>query len=182
MKKFMKIGSILFLTMVSFTTFYSCEDDEVDPPAEFDNHYMLDDVKHSIVSDMFWYQSSMGGDPYLRLLTPENAEDTVPDLLKLYPNKGLNELAGTYTWNDTTPIGTYNSGYTADYAGFNYAWTAIGKTGSLDLVIEEVETGVYEITGDMIISVGSYDWSTGEFTEESTKTLTLNYKGAITAL
>ena len=167
--------------LVAFaTTFYSCEDDTADPV--FDNHYMLDNVKHSISNDMFWYQSSMGGDPYLRLLTADNDTDTVPDLLKLYPNKGLNDLAGTYVWNSEKPAGSYDLGYTADYAGMAYEWTAIGKTGSSDLVIEDVETGVYKITGTMILSVGSYDWSTGEFTETGTKTLTLNYKGAITPL
>ena len=146
-----------------------------------DNHYMLDDTKFAITDDLFWYQSSMGGDPYLRLLTPVDGQDN-PDLLKLYPNKCLGVLAQTYTWNDEGGEGTYDQGYTANYAGMAYDWTAIGKTGSSDLVIQEVETGVYKITGDMILSVGTYDWETGEFTETSTKTLTLNYVGAITPL
>ena len=161
------------------TAFYSCDKD--DDPVPHDNHYMLDDVKHAITSDMFWYQSPMGGDPYLRLKTPENATDTVPDLLKLYPNKGLNELPGSYTWNSDKPAGSYDVGYTADYAGMSYEWTAIGKTGSGDLVIEETETGVYKITGTMILSVGTFDWSTGDFTETSTKTLKLNYLGVLIA-
>ncbi len=150
-----------------------------------DNHYMLDDTKYSITSDVFWYQSSMGGDPYLRLLTPVDGQDN-PDLLKLYPNKGLGDLAGTYTWEsmygDNFTEGNYDQGYTADYAGMAYAWTSIGKTGSSDLVIQEVETGVYKITGDMILSVGTWDWETGEFTETGTKNLTINYVGAITPL
>ena len=149
-----------------------------------DNNYMLDNVKYDITTDFFWYQSSMpGSTPYLRLISDMPSQDTVQDLLKLYPNMGIEELPQTYTWNDTTPVGTYDLGYTADYDGtFNYEWTAIGKTGSSDLVIEEVDTDLYKITGDMILSVGAYDWSTGEFTETSTKTLKLNYIGAITPL
>ncbi len=151
-----------------------------------DNHYMLDDVRFDITTDMFWY-SAMGS-TYIRLLTYETEADTLPDLLKLYPNYGIGELPGTYTWlakGDTINdhVGTYDFGYTAKYAGMAYDWTSIGKTGSADLVIQEVETGVYKITGDnMILSVGTYDWSTGEFTETGTKLLTLNYVGAITPL
>ena len=33
------------------------------------NFYSLDDVVLDITSDMFWFQSGMGGDPYIRLLT-----------------------------------------------------------------------------------------------------------------
>lgn len=150
---------------------------------EPNNNYMLDDVDYPITTDFFWYQSSMGGDPYLRLISDEPGQDTIADLLKLYPNKGLNELAQTYTWSNEGGEGTYDHGYTADYDGsFSYDWTAIGKTGSSNLVIEMVHTDVYKITGEMILSVGSYDWSTGEFTETSTKTLTLSYTGAITPL
>ena len=154
----------------------------VNPP---DNHYMLDDTKFAIDNSMFWY-SAMGS-TYIRLLTYETEADTLPDLLKLYPNYGLGELPGTYTWlakSDTINDheGTYDHGYTAKYAGMAYDWTAIGKTGSSDLVIQEVETDVYKITGDMILSVGTYDWSTGEFTETGVKTLTLSYVGAITPL
>ena len=152
----------------------------INPP---DNHYMLDDIKYAITTDFFWFQSPMGGDPYLRLITDVPGQDTVQDLLKLYPNKGVNELPQTYPWSDSGDAGTYDHGYTADYDGsFNYDWTAIGKTGSTELVIQEVETGVYKITGDMILSVGFYDWETGLFTETGTKTLTVNYVGAITPL
>lgn len=150
-----------------------------------DNHYMLGDTKFDITTDMFWY-SAMGL-TYIRLLTYETEADTLPDLLKLYPNYGLGELPGTYTWltkGDTINdhVGTYDFGYTAKYAGMAYDWTSIGKTGSSDLVVDEVETDVYKITGNMILSVGFYDWTTGEFTETGTKTLDLNYVGVITPL
>lgn len=148
--------------------------------APFDNHYMLDATKHTITTDFFWYQSSMGGDPYLRLLTDVAGQDN-PDLLKLYPNKGLNELPGTYTWSLSGDAGTYDHGYTANYAGFNYDWTAIGKSGG-DLVIEELVDGIYKISGEMVLSIGTFDWGTGEFTETSSKTLTIDYVGAITPL
>ena len=148
-----------------------------------DNHYMLDAVKIVITDNapFFWYQSSMGGDPYLRCISVVTGQDN-PDLIKLYPNKGLGDLAQTYTWDSANPVGTYNHGYTANYAGMAYDWTAIGKTGSGDLVIEKVDTDIYKIAGTMILSVGSYDWGTGVFTETSTKNLTIDYVGAITAL
>ena len=145
------------------------------------NTYMLDDDEFEITNDFFWYQSSMGGDPYLRLLTPVAGQDN-PDLMKLYPNKGLGELDQTYTWSADGGEGTYDHGYTGNYAGFDYDWTAIGKTGSNDLVIEMLDTDLYKITGEMILSVGDYDWSTGEFTETGTKTLVVDYIGAITPL
>ena len=175
-----KSRNFLFLALVLAIGLISCEKDE--DPVVIDNHYMLDGVKYEIDSVMFWYVSGMGGDPYIRLLTNVDGQDN-PDLLKLYPNKGLNALPGTYTWDgEEAPAGTYDVGYTADYAGMQYEWTAIGKTGSDDLVITEDETGIYHVTGTMILSVGSYDWSTGEFTETGTKDLVLDYTGAITTL
>ncbi len=146
------------------------------------NVYTLDDVQYDITTDMFWYQSSMpGSSAYIRLLTTVSGQDN-PDLLKLYPNKGLNELPGTYTWDSENPEGTYDFGYTANYAGMAYDWTAIGKTGSQNLVITELATDVYKIELSGILSVGSYDYSTGEFTETETKDLEIFYLGAITPL
>ncbi|MFC2080112.1 PKD domain-containing protein [Bacteroidota bacterium] len=148
---------------------------------EADKNYQIDDTTYNADADMFWYQSSMGGDPYLRLLTSVDGQDN-PDLLKLYPNKGLNELPGTYTWDAENPAGTYDCGYTANYAGMSYDWTAVGKTGSGDLVITELETGVYKVEGEMILSIGSFNFMTGEFTETAAANLTVNYVGAITPL
>jgi PKD repeat protein len=146
------------------------------------NVYTLDDVQYDITTDMFWYQSAMpGSSAYIRLLTDVSGQDN-PDLLKLYPNKGLNELPGTYTWDAENPEGTYDFGYTANYAGMAYDWTAIGKTGSQNLVVTELESGIYKIEMTGILSVGSYDFSTGEFTETGTKDLELFYLGAITPL
>lgn len=150
--------------------------------SEYENVCVLDGTDLPIDTDMFWYQSSMGGDPYLRIVFSVAGQDN-PDLLKLYPNKGLGELPGTYTFdNDESGVGTYDAGYTANYAGMAYDWTAIGKTGSGNLVITEVATDVYKFEGDIVLSVGTYDWSTGEFTETEVKNLTLNYVGAITSL
>ena len=146
-----------------------------------DNHYMLGTDKLAITTEIFWYQSPRGGDPYLRLLTVVDGQDN-PDLLKLYPNKGLDELPQTYTWSADGAAGTYDHGYTANLLVMDYDWTAIGKTGSNDLLIEEVDTDIYKVTGTMILSVGSYDYSTGVFTETSEKTLTLSYIGVITPL
>lgn len=149
---------------------------------ELNNTYTIDDTTYTIDSDMFWYQSGMGGDPYIRLLTTVPGQEN-PDLLKLYPNKGVGELPGTYTFdNEEEPAGTYDCGYTAGYAGMQYAWTANGKTGSGDLVITELEAGVYKFAGEMVLSIGSWDFSTGEFTETATANLSLDYIGAVTPL
>jgi hypothetical protein len=64
----------------------------------------------------------------------------------------------------------------------SYSWTAIGKTGSGDLVITMVDAGVYKVEGEFVLSIGSYDFSTGDFTETATATLTLSYVGGITSL
>ena len=154
------------------------------------NTYMLGDVEYEVTTDFFWYQAPQGGDPYLRLLTDEPGQDTIQDLLKLYPNKGLDVLEQVYTWEgrdlfgDPTSPGTYDVGYTADYDGtLTYDWTSIGKTGSSDLEIVQVFDGIYRITGDMILSVGYYDWAAGGvFVETNTEPLVLNYVGPITPL
>jgi len=149
--------------------------------------YMLGDVEFDITEDFFWYQAPQGGDPYLRLLTPIDGQDN-PDLIKLYPNQGLGELEQEYFWEakdlfgTPTSAGSYDVGYTANYAGFEYDWTAIGKSGSSDLEIEMVATDIYRITGNMILSIGNYDFSTGEFIEDSTSTMVLKYVGPITPL
>lgn len=143
--------------------------------------YVIDDTTYTIDADMFWYQSGMGGDPYLRLLTSVSGQDN-PDLLKIYTNFGTGDLPGSYTWDTDLAEGTYDVGYTADYAGMGYAWTAIGKTGSGALDITELLEDVYHFEGTMILSIGSYDFSTGEFTETATADLTLDYTGAVTPL
>jgi PKD repeat protein len=145
------------------------------------NFYTLDGTEFVIDTDMFWYTSPMGGDPYIRLLTAVTGQDN-PDLLKLYPNKGVVDLPNTYPWDVENPPGTYDAGYTANYAGFNYDWTAIGKTGSGNLVITELATGVYKFEATVVLSVGDFDWNTGQFIEESTSNLVLDYIGGITPL
>jgi PKD repeat protein len=148
---------------------------------DVNNTYTIDGTVYNIESDMFWYTPPMGGDPYIRLLTAVPGQAN-PDLLKLYPNKGLGELPGTYTWDPENPVGTYDHGYTANYQGMSYDWTAIGKEGSGDLVITEIVPGVYKFAGEMVMSIGAWDFSTGEFTETSTGHLTLDYIGAVTPL
>lgn len=145
------------------------------------NFYSLNDVTYDITTDFFWYQSSMGGDPYIRLLTDVMGQDN-PDLIKLYPNSGVNTLPGTYSWDAAKPVNSYDAGYTADYAGMSFEWTAIGKTGSDNLIISELDTDVYRIEADIILSVGSYDYTTGVFTETGTKNFAIQYIGDITPL
>ena len=146
------------------------------------NYYTINGTEFVIDSDLFWYQAPQGGDPYIRLLTPVSGHDN-PDLLKLYPNKGLGELPGTYTWDSENPVGTYEIGYTFNYAGMDYDSTAVGKTGSGDLVITELNTGVYLFEAEAVLSIGDYDWGgTYEFIETSTADIALEYIGEITPL
>ena len=146
------------------------------------NYYILNDVEYVIDSEMFWYQAPQGGDPYIRLLTPVTGQDN-PDLLKLYPNKGLGDLPNTYTWDSEKPVGTYDAGYTSNYAGMSYDSTAIGKTGSGNLVITELDDGIYLFEAEVVLSFGDYDWGgTYEFIETSTADLKLEYIGGITPL
>lgn len=151
--------------------------------AEPVNAYEFGDTTYTIDAEMFWYQSGMGGDPYIRLLTTVAGQDN-PDLLKLYPNKGLAELPGTYTWDDEKPAGSYDIGYTANYAGMAYDWTAIGKEGSGDLVITELVPGVYKFEVEADLAIGYYDFAAGGiFVETSPPSiLTLEYIGAVTPL
>ena len=146
------------------------------------NYYSINGTEYTIDSEMFWYTAPMGGDPYIRLLTTVTGQDN-PDLLKLYPNKGLGDLPNTYTWDPENPAGTYEWGYTFNYAGMAYDSTGIGKTGSGDLVITELDDGVYKFEADMVLSIGDYDWGgTYEFIETSAADVKLDYIGGITPL
>lgn len=188
----------MFTTTGSFTVKLTATNEDGDNDAEQsidvaapESTYVIDDTTYTIDAEMFWYQSGgMGGDPpppYIRLLTTVDGQSN-PDLLKLYPNKGLEELPGTYTWSAQSmmapnPVGTYDCGYTADYAGMSYAWSAIGKTGSGDLVITELVAGVYKMEGTMLLSLGYFDFAAGgAFVETGTADLTVEYVGGITAL
>ncbi|MEN8157220.1 MAG: PKD domain-containing protein [Bacteroidota bacterium] len=177
-----KSAGTFTVTLVASNADGDSETSQTIEVAEHVNAYTLDGTEFVIDSDIFWYQSSMGGgDPYLRLLTPVAGQES-PDLLKLYPNIGLGELPGTYTWDVETPEGSYDLGYTADYAGMSYKWTSIGKTGSGDLVITDLGSDLYKFEAEMVLSVGSWDFSTGEFTETGTSNLSLDYVGGVTPL
>ena len=54
--------------------------------------------------------------------------------------------------------------------------------GELRPRYEMVDDDVYKITGELVLSVGNWDFTTGEFTETETKTLTLSYVGSVTPL
>ena len=147
------------------------------------NYLTIDGTEYVINSEMFWYTSPMGGDPYIRLLTTATGQDN-PDLLKLYPNIGLGDLPNTYPWDSENPAGTYDAGYTFNYDGTTtYDSTAIGKDGSGDLVITELDAGVYKFEAEMVLSIGNYDFmGTGEFIETSTADVKLEYIGEIAPL
>lgn len=150
------------------------------------NFYTLGDVQFDITTDMFWYQSSMpGSTSYIRLLTDVSGQDN-PDLLKLYPNKGVNDLPGTYTWDAAKPEGSYDLGYTADYAGMQYGWTSIGTTGSQNLVVTELATGIYKVEMTGVLELGDYDYASGGAwvpkDPAETRNIELFYIGEITSL
>ena len=180
-----KTLSLLFSAAFVAFLVVGCEDEE-EPKT---NYYELDGIEYTIDSTMFWYQSGMGS-AYIRLLTSVDGQDN-PDLLKLYPNMGIGDLPGTYTWDTGTSVMAltpveaehYNVGFTSDYAGMKYEWTSMGKEGSGDLTITETKTGIYHIEGMMTLSVGEIDFMAGGiFTETGTKSLKLDYTGAITPL
>lgn len=146
------------------------------------NYCTINGTEYIIDSEMYWDTPHMGGDPYIRVLTTASGQDN-PDLLKLYPNKGLGELPGTYTWDSENPAGTYDSGYTFNYDGTTtYDSTAYGKTGSGDLVITELDAGVYKFEAEMAWSIGNWNWDPFEFIETSTADVKLEYIGGITPL
>ena len=174
---FSKFRLVLALFM-SVALFSSCsKDDEDDKPQE--NYYVVDGSKVKITTNMFWYTSPMDGSKYLRLISPIEGQDN-PDLLKIYLQEGVDgDIEGTYTWNGTDkPEGTYDAGYTSDYEGMSYDWTSIGKTGSGKLTVKK-DGDKYSFIGTITLSVGSWDWSTGDFNETGTKELELSYIGVI---
>ena len=153
--------------------------------AALDNHYMLGDKKIDITTDFIWKAPHGEGDNYLELTSAVEGQDN-PDVLSLFPKQYLDGLPGTYTWDgesETPAVGTYDHMYYANFTGAFGAWDWLGlsKIGTTDLVIEEMETDVYKITGTMTISAGNLDASWA-FVEESEKTLTISYIGAITPI
>lgn len=152
-----------------------------------ENYYMLGSDKFVVDSSLFWYASSQGGDPYIRLLTPVTGQDN-PDLLKIFVNKGLHDLPGTYTWMSTSMMGSspdvdqYDMGYTANYAGMSYDYTTDGNTAGNDLVVTELADGVYQIEGQVTLNTGNWNFATMEFESLGEVTLQLHYIGDITPL
>ncbi|MCK5905939.1 MAG: hypothetical protein KAG37_00030 [Flavobacteriales bacterium] len=171
-----KLVLALFMSVALFST--SCNKDDDDPKPQ-ENYYIVDGNKIAITTDMFWYTSPMGGDPYLRLISEVDGQDN-PDLLKIYLKTGVDgNLEATFTWDGTqSEEDTYDAGYSANYAGMSYDWTAIGKTGSDKLTVKK-EGDKYSFIGKIKLSVGKYDWSTGEFNETGEKELELSYIGAL---
>ena len=171
-----KLVLALFMSVALFSTSCNKDDDEPKPQEVF---FEIDGEKIDIPNSMYWYTSPMGGDPYLRLKLPRDGQDN-PDLFKLYLSTGVSgDIVGTFSWDGgDAPSGTYNHGYTANNEGFNYDWTSIGKTGSGTITVKK-EGDKYSIVGSMILSVGSYDWSTGVFTETSTKDIKISYNDVL---
>jgi len=153
---------------------------------EPDNKYTLDGTDLPLTSNAYWYDAtSMGGTIYIRMLADVTGQDN-PNLLKLYPVAGPNSIQNTYTWSSTGDIGTYDAGMTANYAGFDYDWTTSGNGGE-DLIIELIymdsnnsDENIYEITLSLYtLNYGQWDFGSGLFISEGTKSFTLSYRGKI---
>jgi len=153
--------------------------------AEPNNIYTLDGTEMPMTSNAFWYDASaMGGTIYIRFLADVDGQDN-PNLLKLFPESGLDPIQGTYTWDDSGDIGTYDAGMTANYAGFSFDWTTQGDNGDnlkIKLVYEDAnsDNNIYDITlSSYTLNYGNWDWSIPEFVSEGTKSFSISYRGAI---
>jgi len=153
--------------------------------AEPNNTYDLDGTEMPITSNAFWYDASaMGGTIYIRFLADVAGQDN-PNLLKLYPESGPNPIQGTYTWDDSGDIGTYDAGMTANYAGFSFDWTTKGDNGDnlkIELVYEDTnsDNNIYDITlSSYTLNYGNWDWAIPAFVSEGTKSFSVSYRGAI---
>lgn len=154
--------------------------------SEPDNEYTLDGAVLPLTANAFWFDATgMGGTIYIRMLADVSGQDN-PNLIKLYPVAGPNALQNTYTYSDTGDIGTYDAGMTANYAGFDYDWTTFGNGGQ-DLIIELIyedtnntDNNVYEITlSSYTLNYGQWDFGSGLFISEGTKSFSLSYRGEI---
>lgn len=154
------------------------------------NKYTLDGTDVPMTTNAFWYLPPFppGAERYIRMLIPISGQDN-PNLIKLYPTAGPNPLEGTYTWGADREIGTYDAGFTQDYAGFSYGWTTNGDDG-VDMEIKLIYTDpldddndIYEITlASYTLNFGDWDFATGEWMSEGTKELAVYYRGKIDEL
>jgi len=148
------------------------------------NTYMLDAESFSVTGDAYWYDASaMGGTVYIRMLSDVDGQDN-PNLIKLYPVSGANPVEGSYSFNVSGDVSTYKTGFTANYAGFNWDWTANGFEGDdlkIDLVYEAgtFTDNVYDITlTSSKLDYGNYDAS-WNWVSEGTKVFKVTYRGKI---
>lgn len=148
------------------------------------NTYMLDSDELNVTGNAFWYDASaMGGTVYIRMLSDVEGQDN-PNLLKLYPVAGANPLEGSYSFNGSGDIGTYNTGLTAGYAGWSWDWTANGTEGDnlvIDLVYkgDTFEDNIYDITlSNSTLDYGNYD-AAWNWVSEGTKVFKVTYRGKI---
>ena len=154
--------------------------------AEPDNKYTLDGADLPLTSNAYWYDATaMGGTIYIRMLADVVGQDN-PNLIKLYPVAGPNPIQNTYTWSDTGDIGTYDAGMTANYAGFVYDWTTSGNGGEdliIELVYEDTNNSDDNIYGIILssytLNYGQWDFGTGLFVSEGTKSFSISYRGKI---
>lgn len=153
------------------------------------NIYTLDKVELPIGTDekanFYWYDgTAQGGTLYLRALGSVEGQDN-PNLIKLMPVAGPNPIQAVYTWSASGDIGTYDVGMTANYAGFNYDWTTNGNEGeklTIKLVYKASSSvdNVYDITLPLYtLNYGNWNFGTGTFESQGTKTLSISYRGKI---
>ena len=151
-----------------------------------DNKYVLDGTETAITTNAYWHDASgMGGTVYVRILINISGQDN-PNLIKLYPVAGPNPLQATYTYSDTGDIGTYDVGMTKNYAGMSYDWTTSGDGGDdfvITLVYEDPtdsDDNIYELSlPSYTLNYGQWDFGSGTFISDGTKSFTISYRGKI---
>ncbi|MDH3323222.1 MAG: hypothetical protein OEM04_09545 [Flavobacteriaceae bacterium] len=150
------------------------------------NKYALDKTDMMFNTNAYWYDATaMGGTVYIRILAEVSGQDN-PNLIKLYPVSGTNPLQGTYSYNASGDVGTYDAGMTANYAGFSYDWTTSGEGGDdlkIELVYEDPnnsENNIYDISlSSYTLNYGNWNFSTYTFVSEGTKSFSVQYRGKI---
>ncbi len=183
MKNYLK--ALLFFFVAS-VTLVSCSDD--DDPKVAANEFTLDGTTTVITAIPFWKAGNPahGTVDHIRLVQPI-AGSSNTDLFKITPVSGTSPLEGTYTYNKSGDVGTYNLTLTHDWdGGFGYLYTTNGDSGQIleiELVTDNGGAGdIYDITiSSFNLNYGNWDFSaTSPWITEGNKTLVFHYRGVIT--
>lgn len=151
--------------------------------AEHINTCTIDGTEYDIIN-AYEYVSGMTGVKEWRMKTEAFSAATGDDpvnLLKFSPKLGTGVLEGDYTFDasDEPPVGTFEYGFTANYAGMQYDSTAIGFNGTLE--ITKINDDIYKFNLENgTLKVGAFNFMTGEFNPNGTELeYTVDYIGEI---